>query len=245
MTATTPENSDTDEAADRLATGEATVETRGPHRWFAAAAVAAIAAAGLLAGSGSAPGDVIGWARDLVSKEPVPDIARAQVVASDSKARQRVEVWAGPATSGSERCSFVRVRWDGGQLQTADRCSNELVPWSEPDFTVLRSADYFGSVVETPIGTAETGFDGVSLSGLVHPAITAVTAHFGDGSEYSFVPTSGEGWFAVILPSGVVDMDPADGHLVNVLVTLELFDANGGVLATVDVPSWLIAERSG
>ncbi len=243
MTAATPENSDDDESDDRSATGEAPVGSRGRHPWLVGAAIAMIAVAGLLVGSGSSPREVISWARGLVSGDPAPDVARAQMVASDSTASELVEVWAGPATSGSEQCSFVRARWDGGQIHTADRCSNDLVPWSDPDFAVVRSADYFVSVVETPIGDPQTGFDAVALSGLVHPAITAITAHFGDGTEYSFVPSSLAGWFAVILPPAVVDMDPTDGRLVNVLVALELFDADGAVLTTVDVPSWQAAER--
>ena len=220
------------------------VAPRAParHRWVMAALVAA-AVAGLTAGYGVSPGDAVGWVRDLVAQDPTPDVGRAALVASDSTPTDGVELWIGPATSGSSSCSFVRIRWDLGRADTAQRCSQTLVPWSDADFRIVRVADYFDSVVETPIGSTSDGYRSVALTGLVHPDVTAITARFGDQSEYTFVPRD-DGWFAVILPPQVADMDRTDGHLVNVLVELRLFDADGGVLATIDVPSWRVSQRS-
>ncbi len=216
--------------------------TTARHRWVATALVAA-AVAGLTAGYGVSPNDAVGWVRDIVVRDPTPDVGRAVLVASDSTSTDGVELWTGPATSGSSSCSFVRITWELGRADTGQKCSQTLVPWSDADFRIVRVADYFDSVVETPIGSMADGFRSVALTGLVHPDVTAITARFGDGREYTFVPRD-DGWFAVILPSQVADMDRTDGHLVNVLVELRLFDADGGVLATIDVPSWRLSQRS-
>ncbi len=213
------------------------------RRWFAPVLVLA-AVTGLAAGSGVSPGDVVEWVRDVVSQDPTPDVERSVLVASDSTPTDVVELWTGPATGGSASCSFVRVTWDIGRAETAQKCSKTLVPWEDADFRIVRVADYFDSAVETPIGSKTDGYRSVALTGLVHPDVTAVTARFGDGSEYSFVPRD-DGWFAVILPPEVTDMDRTDGHLVNVLVELRLFDDDGGVLATVDVPAWRLSQRAG
>jgi len=229
-------------------TPDQTGDRRAPRpavrrRWVAVALVVA-AVTGLAAGYGVSPGDAAGWLRDIVSQDPSPDVGRAVLVASDSTPTDGVELWTGPAISGSSSCSFVRVTSESGRADTAQRCSQTLVPWSDGDFRIVRVADYFDSVVETPIGSIADGYRSVALTGLVHPDVTAITARFGDESEYTFVPRD-DGWFAVILPSEVADMDRTDGHLVNVLVELRLFDDDGGVLATVDVPSWRLSQRSG
>jgi hypothetical protein len=230
-----------EQASDPVAHRTAS-RTVSPRRWVAPLLVVA-AVTGLAAGSGVSPGDVVEWVRDVVSQDPTPDVERSVLVASDSTPTDAVELWTGPATSGSSSCSFVRVTWDLGREETAQKCSKTLVPWEDADFRVVRVADYFDSVIETPIGSMTDGYRSVALTGLVHPDVTAITARFGDGSEYSFVPRA-DGWFAVVLPPEVTDMDRTDGHLVNVLVELRLFGDDGGVLTTVDVPAWRLSRRS-
>lgn len=202
-----------------------------------------VAAAGLAAGARISPSDAIDALRGAFEDEPEIDLVAADVVAVDESGATRIEVWFGPSTADGDECRFVRVvSVTSGIVDGAVRCVDEpMLPWSEPEFEVRTTSQYFGFVHETPIGMSETGFDAVAISGAVHPAVTAVTARFGDGAEYSFVPDPELGWFAVVLPSAIADPSVEDGRLVNVLVELELFDAEGRVLTTVDVPAWRLA----
>ena len=72
----------------------------------------------------------------------------------------------------------------------------------------------------------------IALVGAVYEDVRAIRAEFGDGSEYTFNLVTDDGWFVVILPDGVVDIDRVDGGLVNGVVSLELVDVEGRVMAT-------------
>ena len=105
-------------------------------------------------------------------------------------------------------------------------------PWSDADFQLIRPNDRFGLLIEVPLGPIGEGSGAVALVGAVYADVRAIKVEFGDGSEYTFNLVTDDGWFAVILPDGVVDIDRVDGGLVNGVVALELVDADGRVMAT-------------
>ncbi len=216
---------------------------RRPAGWAIGLVVVAVAVSGLAAGAGVSPSDLSDFVSDLLGPEPTIDRQAAGVVAFDEADARRVELWFGPTTDGDGECRFVRVLSAvDGTYDAASRCvDGQMLAWSDPDHEAVTSSQYFGFIGETPIGSAESGFAAVAVTGAVDPAITAVTARFGDDAEYSFVPDPRDGWFAVILPDEIADVNPDDGSLVNVLVELELFDSEGRVLTTVDVPAWKLA----
>lgn len=193
----------------------------------------ALAALSFLAGSG---GD-LGW----IGGDPAPggeavvidaggDWRRADVVAVDDDGRVRAAVEVAPAVEGDGRCVRVLL---AGRLAGA-RCSAGLLnPWDDPGFEVQRLEQYFGSVHEYA-AKVDDGWT-VALTGAVHPDVVRVTAHFGDGSQYSFVTRNPGGWFVAVLPDEVADPAVGDGRLVNTPVRLELFDAEGTRLASADL----------
>lgn len=209
-------------------------------RWLIPLVVVVVALAGLAAGAGFTPSDAVDAVRGIVESDPSIDEAAAEVVADDASDAMSVEVRFGPTENGAGECVFVRTIADASGVTDGEQwCVDApMLPWSDAEFELRSTSQYFGFVHETPIGNPDDGFDGVALSGAVHPAITAIAASFGDGTEYSFVPDDGDGWFVVILPDEIADLDRDDGTLVNVLVGLRLFDNEGRALTTVDVPAW-------
>ena len=209
-------------------------------------ALAVVAVTGLLAGAGVSPSDIAGAVTDLVAADPTIDEVAASAVASDEAGSSRVEVWFGPTGDGDGACRFTRVvSARAGIVDTDTRCvDGTMLPWADPEFDLVNPRQYFGFVDEVAVGSADAGFEAVAIGGAVHPGVTAMTARFGDGSEYSFVPDPLTGWFAVILPDQIADIDPTSGSLVNVLVELQLFDEDSRVLTSVDVPAWRLANAS-
>jgi hypothetical protein len=192
------------------------------------AGLVAIAALAFLAGSGGGLGPLDGLVGGDGSSVDA-DWSQAMVVASDANAGVVAAVEVAPAIDGDGACARVRL----GEELVDERCAaGELVPWDDPDFEVVRLADYFGFVGEHAVRS--DGAWVVALDGAVHPDVARVTAHFGDGGQYSFVTRNPGGWFVVVLPPDVADPDVTDGHLVNRLVRLELFDEEGTRLASVD-----------
>ncbi len=239
---------DHDHDHERDGNGDDTAESSVAPTWrpatgLIALVLAVVALAGLMAGSGVSPREVADGIRELASGEATIDILGATVVAFDEAESRRVELWMGPTTDGDGQCRFVRTLSAATGIVDGDvACvDGSMLPWSDPEFEIAVPSQYFGFVSETAIGSSRTAFDAVALSGSVHPSITAMTARFGDGAEYSFVPDPQGGWFAVILPAEISDISSEDGALVNVLVELELFDAEGRVLTTVDVAAWRLA----
>lgn len=220
--------------------------TDGPAPWNRrrrmAIALGAFALAGLafLAGTGWDSGVVTDWfgGDDRVVRG---DWANGVVVAADTATDTdadagvvaAVEVAAALGAEGE----CVRVRL--GDQVVEERCADgPLNRWDAADFAIVRLDDYFGEFAEHAVRT-ETGWV-VAVVGAVHPDVTRVTVHFGDGAEYSFVTRNPGGWFATVLPADVADPSATDGRLVNVPVRLELFGVEGTRLASVDLP----AERA-
>jgi len=195
--------------------------------------VVAAAVVSFVAGSG---GDV-GWLWDGSEEETAPtdadgDWARAEIVAVDDDDRTAASVEVAPAADGDGRCIRVLL---AGAVAGARCVPGSLNPWDDPDFRVERLDQYFGSLFEY---AAEV--DGgwvVALAGAVHPDVVRVTAHFGDGTAYSFVTRNPGGWFVTLLPADVADPAVEDGRLVNAPVRLELFDVEGTRIASVDLTS--------
>lgn len=200
---------------------------------FIALAAVVVALASFVAGAG---GDV-GWLWGGSDDEPSLDDAggdwgRAEIVAVDDDDRTGASVEVAPATEGDGRCVRVLL---AGEVAGARCVPGLLNEWDDPEFEIERLDQYFGSLHQY---VAE--LDGawvVALSGAVHPDVARVTAHFGDDREYSFVTRGPGGWFVVLLPEDVADPSVEDGRLVNAPVRLELFDAGGTRLASVDLTS--------
>lgn len=192
----------------------------------------AVAFAAFLAGSG---GD-LGWLTggdDAASDDhdgADGDWARAEIVAVDDDGQVAARVEIAPALDGSGRCVRVLL---AGEVGGARCAGDRLNAWDDPAFELRRNEQYFGSLVEH--AARVDGGWAVALSGAVHPDVVRVTAHFGDGSQYSFVTRSTGGWFVTVLPDDVADPAVADGRLVNAPVRLELFDAEGTRVASVDL----------
>jgi hypothetical protein len=196
------------------------------RRRLAIAVVAvALAAGSYLVGSGRVPW---GGGSDAVSG----DWSAARVMASDTSDGVAAGVEVAPAAGAPGTC--VRVELAAGEtVATAESCGADL-PWVDPGFEVVRLSDRFGSIGEIAVRDGDRWR--VALHGAVHPDVTRVNARFGDGGEYSFVTRGADGWFVSILPVDVADPDTDDGHLVNPLVRLELFDDEGTRLASVNLP---------
>ncbi len=199
--------------------------------------LAIVAVGGLASGAGIGPGDVRSWVEQRLYGDPVPDVELARVVATDSSPAHAVEVLLAPTDRGSGECMLVRAsRPDGavdGPASPLSECwfDGPATAWSRPDFRIVRPSDHFGFVTEVALGTIAEQ-PAVVLVGAVHPKIGAITAEFGDGAQYTFNLTTDDGWFAVILPDGVADIDRVDGTLVNSVVSLELVDGEGRVVTT-------------
>lgn len=196
-----------------------------------ALAAAVLAVGSFLAGAG---GD-LPWSTDDGDESGDADEAggdwpRGEVVAVDDDGGVGASVEVAPAVDGDGRC--VRVLLAG--RVAGSRCSAGLLnPWDDPQFDVQRLDQYFGSLYEYAVELDDTWT--VSLAGAVHPDVVRVTAHFGDGSQYSFVTRNPGGWFVTVLPADVADPAVEDGRLVNAPVRLELFDADGTRIASVDL----------
>ena len=202
---------------------DATRSWSATRRATIAVAALAIAVLSFLAGTGWKFGVITDWLDDPERTTRVEgDWAAGEVVASDTDAGVVASVEIAPSVDGRERCVRVRV----GAREFGARCSAEpLVPWDDPDFRIVRLADYFGFFDEHAVRT-DSGWV-VALSGAVHPDVIRVTAHLGDGGQYSFVTRNPGGWFVVMLPDDVADPDVDDGHLVNSPVLLEFFARRG------------------
>lgn len=211
------------------ATGEGTPWSTRRKILIALGAVV-LATVSFVAGTG---GD-LGWIGDGADEEPVltdagGDWQRGQVVAVDDDGRVGAAVEVAPAIDGDGRCVRVLL----GAEVAGERCRAVLNSWDEPEFEVERLDQYFGSLFEYAV-EVDGGWS-VALTGAVHPDVVRVTAHFGDGTEYSFVTRNPGGWFVTVLPADVADPAVEDGRLVNAPVRLELFDAQGTRIASVDL----------
>ncbi len=218
---------------------------RRARRWTIAVVAVVVSLAGLMTGAGWSPTDVVDAIGDLWSGDPEIDAGAARPVAFDEAAGIRVELWWGPTIDGDGECRFVRtLSAISGSVDDEVRCGEgPMLPWRDPEFELVATSQYFRFVDETTIGSSESGFEAVAIGGAVHPEITAISANFGDGATYSFVPDPIDGWFAVLLPAAIADIDRERGGLVNVLVELELFDQDGRTRTTVDVPAWRLENE--
>jgi hypothetical protein len=143
-----------------------------------------------------------------------------------------VSVEVAPALGEAGTCVRVRLAAEVVEQRCVD---GPLNPWDDPDFEIVRLDDHFGTLQEHAVRIADGWV--VALTGAVHPDVTRVTVHFGDGAQYSFVTRNEGGWFATVLPTDVADPSVDDGHLVNAPIRLELFDAEGTRVASVDLAS--------
>jgi len=193
---------------------------------------------GLTAGAGLSLGDIRESVEQRLSGDPEPDLDRAGVVASDSSAGYSVEVLSAPTDRGQGECLLVEAT--GPDWATADDHESTTwcwfdgpaTPWGADDFQLIKSSDRFGLLIEVPLGPVGDGQGAVALVGAVYEDVEAIRVEFGDGNEYTFNLVADNGWFAAILPGGVVDIDRVDGGLVNGVVALEMVDIEGRVLAT-------------
>lgn len=196
------------------------------RRTIVAAAAIALAALAFLAGSGTLSVPFGGGGTIDVTW------VDADVVAADEDGDVRAQVMLAEADEGG--CVRVSVA-DGDSSVVSDaRCGDPLSPWDDPDFAVVRLDDYFGSLGQYPLPRTDGSWR-VALAGSVHPDVVRVTAHLGDGTEYSFVTRNPGGWFVALVPVDVADPAVATGLLVNAPVRLELFDADGTRVASVDL----------
>lgn len=201
-------------------------------------ALIVIASVGLVAGAGLSPGDVSESIEQRLSGDPEPDLDHAVVVAADASDDYTVELLLVPTDRGAGECTLVRSTgpgWEGNEPESPmTRCwfDGPARPWSDADFQLIRPKDRFGLLIEVPLGPVGEGSGAIALVGAVYEDVRAIRAEFGDGSEYTFNLVTDDGWFVVILPDGVVDIDRVDGGLVNGVVALELVDADGRVMAT-------------
>lgn len=191
-----------------------------------------VAALAFLAGTGWDVGVVTDW---FVGDDPPTrgDWAAGDAVAADTDSAAGVvaSVEVAPAFGSDGDCVRVRL----ADEVVGQRCADgPLNPWDDPDFEIVRLDDYFGWFDEHSVRAADGWV--VALSGAVHPDVARVTVHFGDGAEYSFVTRNPGGWFVVVLPADVADPSIDDGRLVNRPVRLELFDAEGTRVSSVDLP---------
>lgn len=213
------------------------------------AVVIVVALAGLAAG-GLPPGELSERLWGSGDADAQLDLDLAVPVESDALDAYGVELWIGPEQDGGKVCAVVRTNWPGagtgseGVADSEPRCVEQMLPWSAEDFDIRTNSQYFGWLDETPIGSLDDGFGAVGLTGAVHPEVTAVTAFFGDGAQYSFSPRRPDGWFAVVLPEQVADIDRSDGRLVNGLISLELFANDGSRLTTIDTTAGALAGGS-
>jgi len=189
---------------------------------------------GLAAGAGVSPDDVEQAVLQSWHGDPAPQIERAAIVASDSAGRASIEMLLAPTDRGQGECIVVRTFWREVAGEEV-RCSFDrpIVGFSDPEFRILRPSDRFGLLLEVPIGPADGGAGAVALVGAVYEDVDSITVDFGDGAQYTFNVVSDHGWFAVILPDGVTDLDRLDGTLVNGVVSLKLIDIEGRVLTTI------------
>lgn len=198
----------------------------------------AVAFAAFLAGSGGDLGRLTGG-DDAASDDrdgADGDWERAEIVAVDDDGQVGARVEIAPALDGTGRCVRVLLAGEVGGA----RCSEApLNAWDDPAFELRRNEQYFESLVEH--AASVDGRWAVALSGAVHPDVVRVTAHFGDGSQYSFVTRNAGGWFVTVLPDDVADPAVADGRLVNAPIRLELFDVEGTRVAVVDLTSGGVA----
>lgn len=191
-----------------------------------AVAAVAVAALAFLAGSGAfdgwfdadAPGEVR-WEDALAVAGDESDGVLAQVLVVDD---------------GDRSCARVSLGDRTLVVVSQARCAEHLTPWDDPDFRIVRLDDYFGSFGQYPVQRSDGSWR-VALAGSVHPDVVRVTAHFGDGGQYSFVTRNPDGWFVALVPVEVADPDRATGYLVNAPVRLELFDGDGTRVASVDL----------
>ena len=160
------------------------------------------------------------------------DWSSAETVAVDDSGSVQAVVEVAPSEDLDGTCVRTRLAND----VVAERCTTgALTPWAEPDFEIVRVDDYFGSFDEHAVRDGD-GWT-VALSGAVHPDVVRITVEFGDGAQYSFVTRNEGGWFVTVLPDAVADPGVEDGRLVNTPVRLELFDAEGTRVASVDLGS--------
>ena len=207
-----------------------------------AIALIVVALLGLTTGAGLSLGDAKEAVQQRLYGDPEPQIDRAVVVASDASERARVEVLVAPTDRGPGQCIVIRTDWLGrtsdGSTGLGDqrvRCwfDGPIVDWHAPEFRIVRPSDRFGLLVEAPIGLVGVDGRSVALVGVVYEDVESITADFGDGAQYTFRIVTDDGWFAVILPDAIADIDQFTGMLVNELVSLKLVDREGRVLATI------------
>lgn len=201
----------------------------GRRRVFIVAVSAAIAVAGVAFLAGRLTG---GGADDETAG--TGDWDDAVAVAADTAGEASATVIVADEIDGRGRCVRVDLSGDAGERTTTERCGDPLLPWDDDAFELTVLSDAFGSLDEVAV----RGEDGwrVALAGAVHPDVVRVTAHFGDGAEYSFVTRGGDGWFVTFVPTDVADPELSTGRLVNGPTSLELFRADGSRLTTVDLP---------
>ena len=202
--------------------------------WFGVA-VLAVAMAGLLVGTGFDLGSLSGD-----DDEPGPtagldeiDWSTGIVVASDEHDGVGAEL---VLALGGDDARCVGVRTAPADEPEAVRCGLDgfINRWDDPDATATVLSDHFGFLDEVVVANDDGRWTN-ALAGAVSPRTVRVTAHFGDGGEYSFVTRNDGGWFVAVLPESVTDPDVDTGELVNGPVELDLYDAEGNRITVIDL----------
>ena len=205
-------------------------------RWaWLGVALVAVAMAGLLVGTGFDLGSLFGG-----DDEPDPlagldeiDWSTGVVVAADEHDGAGAEMVLALG-EGDSRC--VGIRTDPTDEPEAVRCGLDgfINRWEDPEAGVTVLSDHFGFLDEVVVPNDDGTWTNV-LAGAVSPRTIRVTAHLGDGDEYSFVTRNNGGWFVAVLPESVADPDLETGELVNGPVELDLYDAEGNRITVIDL----------
>lgn len=205
-------------------------------RWaWLGVALVAVAMAGLLVGTGFDLGSLFGG-----DDEPDPlagldeiDWSTGVVVAADEHDGAGAEL---VLALGGDDARCVGVRTEPTDEPEAVRCGLDgfINRWEDPDASVTVLSDHFGFLDEVVVSNDDDTWTNV-LAGAVSPRVVRVTAHLGDGGEYSFVTRNDGGWFVVVLPDSITDPDVDTGELVNGPVELDLYDAEGNRITVIDL----------
>lgn len=205
-------------------------------RWaWLAVALVGVAMAGLLVGTGFDLGSLTGGddAPDPLAGLDEIDWSTGIVVASDEHDGAGAEL---VLALGGDDARCVGIRTDPADEPTAVRCglNGFINRWEDPEARVTDLTDHFGFLDEVVVPDDDGSWTNV-LAGAVSPRTVRVTAHLGDGGEYSFVTRNDGGWFVVVLPGSITDPDVETGELVNGPVELDLYDVEGNRITVIDL----------
>ncbi|MEQ8436193.1 MAG: hypothetical protein RIB65_01800 [Ilumatobacter fluminis] len=202
--------------------------------WFGVA-VLAVAMAGLLVGTGFDLGSLFGGddPPDPLAGLDEIDWSTGVVVAGDEHDGVGADM---VLAVGGDDARCVGIRTDLGDEPAPVRCGLDgfINRWDDPQAQATVMSDHFGFLDEVVVADGDGTWTNV-LAGAVSPQVVRVTAHLGDGGEYSFVTRNDGGWFVAVLPASITDPDVETGELLNGPVELDLYDDEGNRITVIDL----------